>query len=91
VTLALGSVSEVIAERVGAAQVTRSFPRLADVVVAPQLTPDLLDGDLSAQEALRTTVTRLVKRGPVVLVSVWDATGRTVWPMTRSQCRGRSR
>jgi signal transduction histidine kinase len=83
VTLALGAVIGVLAERAGAAQVTRSFQRLADVVadavVAPHLTPALLHGDLSAQEALRTTVTRLVNRGPVVDVRVWDAAGRTVW------------
>jgi two-component system NarL family sensor kinase len=83
VTLALGAVSGVIAERAGAAQVTRSFQRFADViadtVVAPQVTSDLLHGDPSAQEALRTTVTRLVNRGRVVHVRVWDWTGRTVW------------
>lgn len=83
VAAGLALSSGAAARRAGSEEAGRSFQRLAVVaageVVAPLLTPQLLEGAASPAAALGRTVDRLRTTGSVLAVTVQDDQGRVVW------------
>ncbi|WP_177212768.1 sensor histidine kinase [Geodermatophilus ruber] len=83
VTLLLAAVIATLASRAGMEEGTRSAEHVARVVaygiVAPLLTPELLDGDEQQRTHLRMAVEAVAATGPITRVNVWDAEGRILW------------
>lgn len=83
VTLALALLIGVLARLAGTDEAIRSAERVAQVVahgvVAPLLTPELVDGQPAAQAALDAAVAPVLATSPVSRVKVWDTAGRVLW------------
>lgn len=83
VTAALAGLTGVLAQRAGEHEATRSAERVARVVstgvVAPLLSPGLVDGAAADQTRLADTVRPVLASGPVVRVKVWNPRGTLVW------------
>jgi two-component system NarL family sensor kinase len=83
VAVALALLTGALARRAGGVEAARTFNGLAVVVagsvVAPRLTPALVEGDQASAAALQRTVDALRDSGPIVGVTVRNAEGRVVW------------
>jgi len=81
ITVALAALTGVLARLAGAAEVTRSFENVVEITAAT-LSPSL-DAEPSAspetEALLRAQLAALYRRGPLVRVTVRDASGRVLW------------
>src|SRR4051812_49116055 len=82
--LLLGFVAVQLLRSTGTREAINDAKRLSrlagDAIVVPQLNSEILRGDPSAVGRLEDTVRRrLMDRGSIVRVKVWDGHGRIVW------------
>ena len=81
--LVLGFIGVQVLRGTGRAEAVRDAKQVTalagDGIVAPYLTPRLLNGRSGAERRLAGIVQRRVMKPPVVRVKVWDASGRIVF------------